>query len=123
MDAQPLLPPELWEQTPPAAQELILAQAAALAQLQAEVAQLKMTFEELVQRLGRNSRNSSQSPSADPPQTTRPRPTPSGRRPGGQPEHEGQSRALVPIERVDVVVPIRPERCARCQSPLHGEDG
>jgi transposase len=100
-----------------------MAQAAMLAQLRAEVAQLRATVEELAQRLGRNSCNSSQPPSADPPQTTRPRRAPSGRRPGGQPGHEGQSRALVPIEEVDVVIPMRPERCARCQFPLHGEDG
>jgi transposase len=100
-----------------------MAQAAMLAQLRAEVAQLRATVEELAQRLGRNSRNSSQPPSADPPQTTRPRRAPSGRRPGGQPGHEGQSRALVPIEEVDVMIPMRPERCARCQFPLHGEDG
>jgi hypothetical protein len=31
--------PEIWEQTPPAAQELIVAQASALVPLQAEVAQ------------------------------------------------------------------------------------
>lgn len=123
MDTQPPLPPDIWEQTPPVAQELIVAQAAVLAQLRAEVAQLRATVEELAQRLGRNSRNSSQPPSADPPQTTRPSRASSGRRPGGQPGHEGQSRAWVPSEQVDVIIPLRPERCARCQFPLQGEDG
>jgi transposase len=123
MDAHPPLPPEIWEHTPPAAQEMIVAQAAALAQLRAEVAQLKATVEELAQRLGRNSRNSSQPPSADPPQTmTRPRREPSGRRPGGQPGHEGQSRTLVPVEEVDVVIPVKPVQCPRCQQPLQGDD-
>jgi transposase len=123
MNAHPPLPPEIWEHTPPAAQEMIVAQAAALAQLRAEVAQLKATVEELAQRLGRNSRNSSQPPSADPPQTTtRPRREPSGRRPGGQPGHEGQSRALVPVEEVDVVIPVKPMQCPRCQQPLQGDD-
>jgi hypothetical protein len=41
MDAHPPLPPEIWEHTPPVAQEMIVAQAAALGQLRAEVAQLK----------------------------------------------------------------------------------
>ena len=123
MDAHPPLPPEIWEHTPPIAQELIVAQAAALAQLRAEVAQLKATVEELAQRLGRNSRNSSQPPSADPPQALRrSRHEPSGRRPGGQPGHEGQTRALVPVEEVDVMIPVKPVRCARCQHPLQGED-
>jgi hypothetical protein len=47
MDAHPPLPPEIWAHTPPAAQEMIVAQAAALAQLRAVVAQLKATIEEL----------------------------------------------------------------------------
>jgi transposase len=123
MDTHPPLPPEIWEHTPPIAQELILAQAAMLAQLRAEVAQLKATVEELAQRLGRNSRNSSQPPSADPPQTpARPCRGPSGRRPGGQPGHEGQARALLPVEAVDVVIPVKPGQCLHCQHPLQGAD-
>lgn len=30
---------------------------------------------------------------------------------------------MVPIAQVDVIIPLRPERCARCQFPLQGEDG
>jgi transposase len=118
------LPPEIWEQTPPTAQEMILRQAAELAQLRGEVAQLKATVEELARRLARNSRNSSQPPSADPPQARgqRARREASGRRPGGQPGHEGQTRALVPVEAVDVVIPLKPVRCAHCQHLLLGED-
>jgi transposase len=123
MDAQPPLPPEIWEHTPPVAQELLVAQAAALAQLRAEVVQLQAMVEELTQRVGRNSRNSSQPPSADPPHALRPsRREPSGRRPGGQPGHEGQTRALVPVEAVDVMLPVKPVRCPRCWHPLQGED-
>jgi len=29
---------------------------------------------------------------------------------------------LVPIEQVAVVVPVKPERCRRCQQPLQGDD-
>jgi transposase len=123
MDAHPPLPSEIWEHTPAVAQEMILAQAAMLAQLRAEVAQLKATVEELAQRLGRNSRNSSQPPSADPPQTsTRPRREPSGRRTGGQLGHEGQARALLPVDAVDVIIPVKPMQCLRCQRPLQGAD-
>src|SRR6266511_3553978 len=108
MDAHPPLPPEIWEHTPPAAQELMVAQAAALTQLRAEVAQLRATVEDLARRLGRTSQHSSQPPSADPPQAVskRPRREPSGRQPGGQPGHDGQTRALLPVEAVDVVLPI-----------------
>ena len=51
MDAQPPLPPEIWEQMPPVAQELMVAQAAMLAQLRAEVAQWRATVEALAQRV------------------------------------------------------------------------
>jgi transposase len=123
MDAFPPLPPEIWDQTPPVAQEMILAQAAALAQLRVEITQVKATVEELAQRLGRHSHNSSQPPSADPPHTsTRSRRDPRGRRPGGQPGHEGHTRALIPVEAVAVVIAVRPERCRRCQHRLEGED-
>jgi transposase len=106
----PPLPQTIWDQTPPTAQELILRQGAELAQLRAEVAQLKATVDELARRLGRTSRNSSQPPSADPPhaRSQRMHREPSGRRPGGQPGHEGQTRALVPGEEVDVIVPLKP---------------
>jgi transposase len=120
----PPLPPSIWEQTPPTAQEMLLRQAAELAHLRAEVARLKATVDELARRLGRTSRNSSQPPSADPLQarSQRARHEPRGRRPGGQRGHEGQARALVPVEMVDVVIPLRPVRCAHCQHLLLGED-
>ena len=86
------------------------------------MAQVKATVEELAQRLGRSSRHSSQPPSADPLRTTRPRRERSGRRPGGQPGHEGQSRALVPVDEVDVVIPVKPMQCPRCQQPWQGDD-
>jgi transposase len=124
MDAHPPLPPEIWEHTPPAAQELIVAQAVTVAQLRAEMAQLRATVEELARRLGRTSRNSSQPPSADPPHAVSKRPCrePSGRQPGGQPGHEGQTRVLLPVEAVDVLIPLKPVQCLYCQHPLGGED-
>jgi hypothetical protein len=82
MDAHPPLPPEIWEHTPPAAQAMIVAQAA-LAQLQAELVKLQATVAELAQRRWRNARYSSRPPLMDPPQTTRLRHERSERRPGG----------------------------------------
>ena len=100
---------------------MIVAQAAMLAHWRAEVAHLKATVEELAQRLGRHSRHSSQPPAADPPQTPpRPRCAPSGRRAGGQPGHEGQARALRPVEAVDGVIPVTPVPCLHGQHPVPG---
>jgi transposase len=101
----------------------MVAQAATVAQLRAEMAQLRATVEALARRLGRTSRNSSQPPSADPLHAVskRPRREPRGRQPGGPPGHEGQTRVLLPVEAVDVLIPPTPVPCLYCQPPLGGE--
>ena len=92
--------------------------------LETTVQRLEGIVQQLTERLQQDSRTSSRPPSSDPPQALgkRPRQQPSGRRPGGQPGHEGHTRGLVPVEEVDVVVPVKPIRCRRCQHPLQGED-
>ena len=109
---------EVWAHTPAEAQAYIRA-------LEARVTALEATVQPLLERLRMDSRTSSQPPSSDPPATRRPRQrrTPSGRKPGGQPGHHGQTRMLVPLEDVEAVLPVKPTHCARCQHPLHGEDG
>src|ERR671933_685319 len=99
------LPPEIWAATPSAAQALILA--------------LQERIRELEARLGPTSANSSRPPSSDPPQTpARPKAPPSGRKRGGQRGHRGACRALLPVEQVDEVVEVVPERCRRCSLQL-----
>jgi transposase len=117
MNSEPLLSPELWERISPEAQAYIRA-------LEARVAALEAMVQQLREQLQQDSHTSSRPPSSDPPQAVakRPRRPPSGRRPGGQPGHEGQTRVLVPVEEVNVVIPVKPERCQRCQQPLQGED-
>jgi transposase len=117
MDSQIPVPPELWERIPPEAQAYIRA-------LENRVAVLEATVQELREQVQQTSRTSSRPPSSDPPQALgqRPRRGPTGRRPGGQPGHAGQARALLPGEEVDVVVPVKPERCHYCQHLLWGED-
>lgn len=112
------LSPEVWERTPAEAQAYIRA-------LEARVAALEATVQRLLERLRMDSQNSSQPPSSDPPAMRRPRQRhrASGRKPGGQPGHHGQTRALVPLEEVEAVLPVKPTRCTRCQHPLHGADG
>lgn len=117
MNRETLVSPELWERTPPEVQAYIRA-------LEARVAALEATVQQVREQLQQDSRTSSRPPSSDPPQALakRPRREPTGRRPGGQPGHEGHTRGLVPVEEVDVVVPVKPERCRRCQHALQGED-
>jgi transposase len=96
------LPPEIWAATPDAAQALILAQQARIRDLEAQ--------------RGQNSAKSSRPPSSDPPEAlARPKAPPSGRKRGGQPGHRGAYRALLPVEQVDEVVVVVPERCRHCE--------
>jgi transposase len=117
MNSKPLFSPALWERPPPEVQAYLRA-------LEARVAVLEATVQQLREQLPQDSRTSSRPPSSDPPQalTKRPRREPTGRRPGGQPGHEGHARGLVPVEEVDVVIPVKPEHCRRCQPPLQGEE-
>src|SRR3954462_371294 len=99
------LPPEIWAATPAAAQTLIVAQ--------------RERIRELEIRRGQDSSNSSRPPSSDPPQApVRPKAPPSGRKRGGQPGHRGACRALLPVEQVDEIVPVVPERCRHCEQPF-----
>src|SRR5262249_3145172 len=91
--------------TPGAAQALILA--------------LQARIHELEARLGQNSLNSSRPPSTDPPQAPpRQKALPSERKRGGQPGHRGACRALLPVEQMDEVVAVVPERCRHCGQPF-----
>src|SRR3954447_20083668 len=101
----------------------LLEQLAALrrenAALRAENAVLQERVRELEARLGQNSTNSSRPPSSDPPQApARPKAPPSGRKRGGQPGHRGVCRALLPVEQVDEIVAVAPERCRHCGQPF-----
>ncbi len=124
MHAERPFPPELWEQIPTAVQAYIRALEARVTALETAVQRLEASVQHLTERVQQDSRTSSRPPSSDPPQAlaNRPRHEPTGRRPGGQPGHEGHTRELVPFEEVDMVVPVKPERCRHCQHPLQGED-
>src|SRR5713101_5387339 len=98
-----------WTATPPTVQALVVSLLERLAQVEA--------------RLNQPSRNSSKPPSSDPPNAPpRPAKESSGRKPGGQPGHQGQGRVLKPVEDVDRVIEVRPERCGQCGTLLLGED-
>ena len=106
------MPAEVWATFPLAAQAVIVALAQRVRVLEAQVQTLTV-------RLGQNSTNSSRPPSSDPPSTPRrPAAGPRGRRPGGQPGHVGQFRALAPPERVDAVVDHWPTQCTGCAVAL-----
>ena len=85
--------------------------------LQEQLAQAHARIKELEDRLAQDSRTSSKPPSSDGlarlPRRSR---RPSGKRPGGQAGHPGQTLAMV--EQPDEVVRHRPEVCSQCQQDL-----
>src|ERR687885_2225577 len=86
------------------------------AALRVENAALQDRIRKLEARLGQTSANSSRPPSSDPPEApARPKASPFGRKRGGQPGHRGVYRALLPVEQVDEVVAVVPDRCRHCQ--------
>jgi IS1 family transposase len=114
------LPPgistEDWRVTPPVVRELISLLLQRLGALEQQVAELQ-------ERLNRNSNNSSQPPSSDPPNAPlRPKRTPSGRKIGGQPGHVGHRRPLKPPDHVQDIIQLRPTCCGACGALLLGDD-
>ena len=96
-------------------------QVAVIEALRVEVVELKVQVAELTRRLAQNSRNSSRPPSSDglakPPAPKSLR-RPSGRKPGGQPGHDGHH--LQRVERPDQIVNHVPACCGGCGGDLHG---
>lgn len=106
---------------------IISQQATVIEKLEARIAEFEARVAELEARLGQNSSNSGKPPSSDDPaaRAGRNKKGPTGRKPGGQPGHEGHQRALVPPEKVTRSRDRFPARCACCQHGLpqvsHGE--
>jgi transposase len=80
--------------------------------------QLQRRNAELEALVAKDSHNSSRPPSSDPPWAKRTRSLrrPSGRRPGGQAGHHGETLRL--SERPDRTVEHRPRECQGCHAPL-----
>src|SRR5215207_2630700 len=73
-----------------------------------------------------NSTITSKPPSSDGlagEQRARGRRVTSRRKAGGQPGHPGRHRELVPVDRVDAIVDLVPDRCGRCARRLHTRHG
>jgi len=122
MATHPVLPPELWDQTPPEVQAYIRVLEACVETIASMVHTLQEQVRTLQEQLNQTSQNSSRPPSSDPPQHRRPGHPQSHRRRGGQPGHPGHTRTLIPVEEVDEVVVLKPTQCTHCQAPLSGDD-
>jgi hypothetical protein len=91
---------------------------AEVGELQGHHLRLRRRSEELEALAVKDSHNSSRPPSSDPPWAKRTRSLrrPSGKRPGGQAGHLGQTLRL--CERPNRVVEHRPRECRSCHAPL-----
>lgn len=90
--------------------------------LQKKLEHLEQRVKELEARLNKDSSNSNQPPSSDglakpPPKSLR---TPSGKKPGGQPGHEG--RTLQRVENPDHIQIHRLKRCPKCRGQQVGQE-
>ncbi len=96
-----------------------------VAALEVESAAQKERIGDLERQLGLNSSNSSKPPASDglkkPPRTPRVKSLrePSGRKPGGQKGHRGET--LRPVENPDVIVNHYPETCTQCKVSVPAE--
>ena len=98
-------------------------QARQIAALIAQVNTLTAKLAELDEKLRKSSRNSSKPPSSDGPKAPPRAPkTSTGRKPGGQEGHEKHDRPLVPSDKVNKRVVLRPKQCRGCGQGLVGVD-
>lgn len=99
------------------AEERIAELEATIAQLREQIAQQGVYIRDLEARLAKDSHNSSKPPSSDGlTRKTKSLRHKSGKKPGGQLGHRGETLHLVAIP--DEVVEHRPAVCPRCQTPL-----
>lgn len=107
--------------------EQIRRQADQIAEQQKEIADAEKQIADLERQLAlrkQNSTNSSKPPSSDGlagEPRERGRRSKSRRKVGGQPGHRGTHRPLVPIAKVDEIVPVLPEQCQHCGQALPGD--
>jgi transposase len=80
--------------------------------------QLEARVAELERQLGQNSSNSSKPPSSDPPWLPSKKKPKTGRKPGGQPGHEGHHRELVDADQVPDLRKVFPVQSCDCGARL-----
>ncbi len=130
------LPPELpisaedWEKTPATVQAVVIllweenqTLKAQMVQMRDQMEKMQAELDKLHERVNKNSRNSSQPPSSDPPQKrSYPKPELSGEKKGGRKGHHGHGRKLKAAEEVSKIVKSLPTICKDCGTLLLGED-
>ena len=108
MGMEPVVTEELIARQPPEAQAIIRALLAKMAEMEAELRELRGQVK------GKTPQNSSLPPSTQHPHAKpRREKRQSKKRRGGQPGHPKRERPLIPTEQCDHVQPLKPANCRR----------
>ena len=117
MGMEPVVTEELIARQSPEAQAIIRALLAKMAEMEAELRELRGQVK------GKTPRNSSLPPSTQHPHAKpRREKRKSKKRRGGQPGQPKHERPLIPTEQCDHVQPLKPTKCRRCGEKLSGSD-
>lgn len=124
------IPLEEWEKTPTSIQAVVImlwqenqTLVEQVHSLQKQTEKMQGDLDKLVERVNKNSQNSSKPPSSDPPKRrVYPKPEPSEQKKGGQRKHPGNGRKLISVKQVGRVVKCVPTVCKDCGALLLGED-
>jgi transposase len=98
-------------------------------ELKARIAELEARLQEqarLILDLASKLQNKDLPRSGTPPapaKTEKTKKKPSGRKPGGQPGHPPHMKQLAPAEKVSETIPLLPDRCEHCATPLPEQPG
>lgn len=88
-----------WERTPASVKKLVVEMALRTESLEKQLAEVLTVQQQLLELVNRTSKNSKSPPSQDLPGfEKKPRKKKSSKKRGGQPNYEGHSRELYPIE-------------------------
>lgn len=116
------IPPDDWDKTPASVKKMVELMAQRIEILEKQAIELVEAQQQLVEKVNKTSKNSSSPPSSDPPGFSHKSKKKTGKRRGGQPGHEGQSRNLYPLEKCSSVIEHHPVKCSSCGENLKGAD-
>ena len=115
--------PDDWEKTPLGVRKIMVQLSSYVEQLEQQLKELQGSYQQLEEKVNRNSSNSHSPPSSDLGKAQQnPKKRKGGKKRGGQPGHEGQSRKLYPVEECSLVTNHYPEICSCCGEKLTGID-
>jgi transposase len=112
-----------WEQTPASVKRLVEILIERLEYQEQQIQTMQTDIEWLKEKLSRDSSNSSLPPSSDKKKRSYPKREKSGKKRGGQPGHELNTRQLFAVEDCEGVKDYYPVKCWKCGLSLHKEEG